>query len=362
MQTFIPGTLSASDDFCHHLALCRCSVGQHRFSRHVSNGVDTAHRSAALVIDTDERSIQIEINSFKSPAIGCRLTADCNQDPVGRERYGLPIRRGNEERIAAGSESLRLGTGQHSNANFPQTLCNWPRQLGVILGQDSMPGFDDSYGGTHLGKGGSQLQPNVTRADHHKPCRYLGQCQGLSRRNHRTAEGKEREFNGSGPRGNDDLVGSNYLRANFRHNLDSLAVAKSCPPFDNLDPGRLQQPGNSAAQASDDAILPVHGLREVELGPGDGNTERGIVSCEARNLREFIGRVDQGLRRDATYVEAGSPWLLRLDYHCVNAKLPCPDRADIAARSCTDHQKLAGDVLQRLTLPRRSAPAFPAMS
>ena len=66
--------------------------------------------------------------------IGCRLTADRNQDPVGRERYGLPIRRGNEERIAAGSESLRLGTGQHNNANFPQTLCNWPRQLGVILG------------------------------------------------------------------------------------------------------------------------------------------------------------------------------------------------------------------------------------
>ncbi len=212
-------------------------------------------------------------------------------------------------------------------------------------------GFDDGYGSAHLGKSGSQLQPDVARADHNKPGRHLGQRQGLGRRDHRAAEGKEREFNGSGPRGNDDLVGSNYLRTDFRRDLDSLAVAKPCPAFDDLDPGRLQQPGNSAAQATDDAILPVHGLRQVELGPGDGNTKRALVCREARNLREFIGRMDQGLRRDAANVEAGSPWLLRLDQHCVDAKLPCPDRTDIAAGACTDHQKLAGDVWQRLNPP-----------
>ena len=73
-------------------------------------------------------------------------------------------------------------------------------------------------------------------------------------------------------------------------------------------------------------------------------------AAQPRNPREFIGRVDQGLRRDAADIEAGSAWLLRLDDHCVDAKLPCPDRTDIAARACTDHQKLAGDVFHGLSL------------
>ena len=45
------------------------------------------------------------------------------------------------------------------------------------------------------------------------------------------------------------------------------------------------------------------------------------------------------------------PGLLRLDHHRVDAELSCPDRADIAARARADHQKLAGNVSQRLNPP-----------
>ena len=41
------------DDLGHHLALRRCPVGQHRLAGHVADGVDAAHRGAALVIDIE---------------------------------------------------------------------------------------------------------------------------------------------------------------------------------------------------------------------------------------------------------------------------------------------------------------------
>src|SRR5450830_672013 len=149
--------------------------------------------------------------------------------------------------------------------------------------------------GTYFGKCGPQLQPDIASAHDDKLTRHFGQRQGPCRRDHLAAERKERKFDNVGTRGNHHLFRADHLLADFRLHLDRLAVAKSRPALDDLHFRPLQQSRNSVVKATDDALLPEHGLREIERGLAGGNAERTRAARDPFNLLKLFGCVDQGL-------------------------------------------------------------------
>ena len=107
----VPGAVLAGDNVCHHLALRHCTVCQHRLARDVPDGVDSPHRCAALIVDTDERAVHIEVDRLEAPVVGQRLAADGHEDLVGGKGHSPSVCRLDGERIVLGSEPLGLGAG-----------------------------------------------------------------------------------------------------------------------------------------------------------------------------------------------------------------------------------------------------------
>ena len=62
--------LLAGDDLGHHLALRHGPMRQHRLAGDVADGVDAAHRGAALVVDPDELAVHVEVELLEPPAVG----------------------------------------------------------------------------------------------------------------------------------------------------------------------------------------------------------------------------------------------------------------------------------------------------
>ena len=82
----------------------------------------------ANLMDTEYANADAEVGKLAKDLEDLRQTLLRRQADFDNYR-----KRVNEERITAGSESFRLGSGQHRSANFLQSLRNWLRQLGVIL-------------------------------------------------------------------------------------------------------------------------------------------------------------------------------------------------------------------------------------
>ena len=71
----VPARFCAGDDLGHHLALRHRPMRQHRLAGDVADGIDAAHRGAALVVDADEPAVHVEVElprgpSPRSPACG----------------------------------------------------------------------------------------------------------------------------------------------------------------------------------------------------------------------------------------------------------------------------------------------------
>ena len=64
----VPAAAVAGDDLGDHLALRHGPVRQHRLAGDVADGVDAAHRGAALVVDADERAVAVEVESPRAPS------------------------------------------------------------------------------------------------------------------------------------------------------------------------------------------------------------------------------------------------------------------------------------------------------
>jgi hypothetical protein len=82
IDALVPAALVAGDDLGHHLALRHGAVRQHRLAGDVADGIDAAHRGAALVVDLDEAAVAVEVDLLQAPALGQRLAADGHQHLV----------------------------------------------------------------------------------------------------------------------------------------------------------------------------------------------------------------------------------------------------------------------------------------
>ena len=136
-----------------------------------------------------------------------------------------------------------------------------------------------------------------------------------------------------------------------------LGVGKARPALDDAHLGALQQAGDAAREAIDDAVLPRDRAGEIEARRRVDRDAEGVAAAcrRAGNVEKFVGGMDQRLRRDAAAQQAGAAGPLAIDQHGVETELAGADRGDIAAGSAADHENarrrvsgieslLAGDV------------------
>src|SRR6266496_1607820 len=85
--------------------------------------------------------------------------------------------------------------------------------------------------------------------------------------------------------------------------FDRLAIDHARPALHHLRAIFLEQCGDTASEAGDDAVLPVHSASDLDARRFDADAERRVVRVIAR-LLELLGRMDQRLRWNAADVEA----------------------------------------------------------
>src|SRR5260370_41536189 len=125
-----------------------------------------------------------------------------------------------------------------------------------------------------------------------------------------------------------DVLGAYDLRAGVRLDPAGLAVDHHGASLQDFDPMSFQEHADAAGEAADNAILPLDRAREVDGRTLDTQAERRgprLLGCALVG----VGRMDEGLRRNAAAIEAGAaqpaiePALLH--HHDIEAKLAGPD-------------------------------------
>src|SRR6266568_6149461 len=89
------------------------------------------------------------------------------------------------------------------------------------------------------------------------------------------------------------MFGMDHTRPGVGLDLDGLAVAKARPARDSRDARLLQKPRDTAGETPDDAVLPGHGLGEIETWFFGRDAERIVAGHRARAGLEFLRGVDQ---------------------------------------------------------------------
>jgi hypothetical protein len=112
--------------------------------------------------------------------------------------------------------------------------------------------------------------------------------------------------------GDGDRPGIGFDRA-------ALGVGKFCPARNDPHLGTRQEPGDAVAEPVDDAVLPRDGAREVETRWAGNRKPKRVVAGSGNDAGEFVGGVDQRLRRDAAAQHAGAAGPLGIDQHGVEA-------------------------------------------
>jgi hypothetical protein len=90
--------------------------------------------------------------------------------------------------------------------------------------------------------------------------------------------------------------------------LHTVLPSSMCAqPFSTCTPAFAQQRGHAAGEAVDDAVLPAHGLRDVDAGLGHADAQRRAAAWW--RAVELLGHMDQRLGRNAADVQAGAAQL-----------------------------------------------------
>ena len=175
----IPGAARAADQLGHHLALRHGPMRQHGFSGHIADGINAAHRCAALGIDADEWPLPVKSQFGQPRRLAARTPPDGDQHLFGRDLFGAVVTR-NAQR-ALGRQPACANAGADPHAQLGQARHDRAGQLGVILRENTVRRLDHGDPRAQLGEGGAQLQADVAAADHGHGFGQLFQCERVCR-------------------------------------------------------------------------------------------------------------------------------------------------------------------------------------
>jgi hypothetical protein len=232
----------------------------------------------------------------------------------------------------------------HSNGSLLQLFRYRANKLGIVLRQDLTCCFYDRNLRSHLGKGHSQLEPDIAAANNHQLFRQHLEAERIGGGYHLATKGQVWKFDRFGTCGNHQVFCADDLHPGFGFHRDRLAVAKRSATVNDFDAGFLQQRADAAGQAPDNAVLPGHRPCKVDRHAIDLDAEGAATIKQAAGGVEFISRMDERLGWNAADIEAGPARLPGLDDHRVDAELSGADGADVAPGTGTDDKQLADDV------------------
>ena len=271
--------------------------------------IEVRHWSSML----DEVAGHVEVDLLEAPAFGHRLAADRDQDLVGGD-LASPCRPRSRPaaRRPCVDRPLRLGAGQHLDAELAQPLGDRPRQLGIVVRQDARQRLDHGHLGAHLGEGGAELQPDIAAADHGQLLRHLVSASASVEEMTRPAERQERQLDRRRAGGDHDRLGADDLRAGLGLDLDGLAVAERRPAVRRSSPA----PSSAARRRRCSAGRRCRPSRRwssprSSAGAATEMPSGAVAAGHVRDLLELVGRMDQRLGRDAADIEAGAARLRR---------------------------------------------------
>jgi hypothetical protein len=183
-------------------------------------------------------------------------------------------------------------------------------------------------------KAGGDLGARRSRADDGQAGGQLGQRPGLLGADDAVAEVHAGDRAGGGAGREDDGGGAQQLIAHAHIPLGGQRGVA----FDHVDGVFAEQAGHARGERRDDLVATGLDGRVVDLDAADLDAE--VVSLA--DLRQQIGRAQNGLGRDAGVVEAASTDLVALDDNGLLAELGGTDRGDVAAGSGPDHDAVIG--------------------
>ena len=156
------------------------------------------------------------------------------------------------------------------------------------------------------------------------------------------AEGHEREFDGHGALGHDDMVGLNQRSVLAFSDFDGLGVLEHRPAVDEFGSGVLEQGLNPLVQAVNDALFPADQVAHLEFRrTGNGDAHVAALAGVLGQVVEGVGSVNERLAWNAAANQTGAAGTLALNDDGLQAELSGTNGSDVATGACADDKNLA---------------------
>ncbi len=200
----------------------------------------------------------------------------------------------------------------------------------VLVGDQVRQGLDDRHLGAEGGPHARELAADDAAAEHDDGGRHVVEVERLVGGHHATADLQARERAGVGAGGQHDMLAGVPLAVH----LDGVRADEAAVALDEGDRVGLHQALQALVEAGDDAVLVgVHGGHVDALERG----AHAVLLALAGRVGD-LGRVQQGLGRDAAVVQAGPADLAGLDQGHGQSELRGAQGSGVsAAPSTQDH-------------------------
>ena len=251
----------------------------------------------------------------------------------------LRVLRGEAHAVGVGFRVLDLGAGQDADALFGETLLERGADLVVLDGQDTVHHFQHCHFGAKTVEEIRELDADGAGTENQHPFRLLGQDHRLTAADDGGAvEGQVRQRTGEGAGGNHHFAGfqRGFLAVRCLAD-DVLGVLQGTIAADVVNLVLLEQKLDAArelvghAAAATDDLVPVE-AQVVELHPEFG--------CPFVHQVKQFGVAKEGLRGDATPVQASAAGAFLFNARDLFAQLRRADGGDVARRAATDHNQV----------------------
>src|SRR5581483_1418224 len=329
----VPGL--AGKDFRNGNALVFGLMRQHRARDDIADGPDARDVGRVIMVDNDASAlVLLHADAIETKAFGVGHAADGDEHDIGLDRLRrATLRRldAHLERLARSIDRGDLGGELEDEALLLEQALRLAADLAVHAGQRAVEKFDHGDLRPKAAPHRAKLEPDDAGANDKEALRDGGQLQRSGRRhNALLVDLDAAQLGDIGAGGDHDRLRLQRLRlAIIALHFDLAGRGDAAGTAEGVDLVLLQQEVDALDVAFDAFVLELHHRREIELRLADADAHHREVL--GRHF-EHIGGVQQRLRWDAAYIEAGAAEGGALFHHRgLQAKLRRADGADVTA-------------------------------
>ncbi len=186
----------------------------------------------------------------------------------------------------------------------------------------------------------AEFQPDIARPDHHQALGDLVQHSASVEEITGPPKGRNGSSTGSEPLARITCSAVMVTAPSRGFDNAGLAVLERRPAVDDPHLGALEQGCHAAVELVDDAVLPAHGLGEVDAGDSPAMIPMPRRVLRRAQRREGAAAWMSALEGMQPRIRQVPPQPVGFDQHGVEAQLAGADRGHVAARAAADDQDL----------------------